>query len=77
LEVAKGLRDRAQLHAEIITLRKELKTNMHTTCESVSKLRKDVEKIRERQAAISSVIRPYAKVRDLLAAPVKHSKPIK
>lgn len=74
-EIAKGLRERARLHAQMMALRKELRTSVYKLHESILKLRHQLNETRQRQDSIASMIRGYSKVRGLLSGDGKHRKP--
>lgn len=74
-EIAKGLRERAELQAQMMALRKELETSVRTLRESIVKLRQQLNETRRRQDSIASVIRGHSKVRPSLSDDGKHRKP--
>jgi hypothetical protein len=74
-EIAKGLRDREKLHAQMMALRKELRASVRNIRESVLNLRRQLNETRRHQDNIVSVIQGHSNVRTLLSNDGKHRKP--
>jgi hypothetical protein len=74
-EIAKGLRERAELQAQMAALRRELETGMHTFRESMLKLRQQLSETRRHQVSIASAIKRYSNHRALVPVNGKHRKP--
>jgi septal ring factor EnvC (AmiA/AmiB activator) len=74
-ELAKRLKERARLRAQMVALRKELKANIRMVHESIAKVRQQLNETRKLQDSMASVMRQHTKVYDLLAADLKHRKP--
>ena len=74
-ELAKRLQERAHLHDEMMALRKELKANIRAVRESVAKVRQQLNETQKRQDSISSVIKRYSKVLQMLPVEEKRRKP--
>ena len=74
-ELAKRLQERAHLHAQMMTLRKEMKANIRTLRESIAKVRQQLNETQKRQDSIESVIRRYSNVLHILPVDQKRHKP--
>ncbi len=74
-EMVKGLRERAQLQAQMTALRTELKASVREVRESILKVREQMKETRRRQDSIASVIKGYANARAFLPLDGKHRKP--
>ena len=60
-EIAKGFQERAHLHAQMMALRKGLKTNIRRLHESIAKVRQQLNETRKRQDSIESMIRQHSR----------------
>ena len=74
-EIAKGLRGRTELQAQMTELRKELRMSASEIREDLLRLRQQINEMRQRQDAMASVIKDYSKARALLSTRGKHQKP--
>jgi hypothetical protein len=74
-EIAKGLRGRTELLAQMTDLRKELRMSVFRVRENLLKLRQQVNEMQRRQDVMASVIKDYSKSRALLSASGKRQKP--
>ena len=74
-ELAGRLQERAQLHKQMMALRKELTESVRMIRESVANLRQQLNETRKRQDSISSMINQYSRVLDTLRADLKPRKP--
>ena len=74
-ELAKRLQERAHLHTQMMTLRKELKANVRTLRESIAKVRQQLNETQKRQDSIESAIRRYSNVLHILPVDQKRHKP--
>jgi chromosome segregation ATPase len=70
-EIAKGLRGRTELQAQMT----ELRMSVSKVRENLLKLRQQVNEMRQRQDVMASVIKDYSKVRALLSASGMRQKP--
>ncbi len=75
-EVQNGLRERAELHAEMMRLRKDLRTSVEKVHASILRLRQQLNETRRRHDSMSKVIREYSMAaRHSFPAGGKHPKP--
>ena len=57
-----SLRERTRLHSEMMALRKELNQNICGIRESISKLRQELQEMRQRQDAIAKAVEWYSRI---------------
>jgi septal ring factor EnvC (AmiA/AmiB activator) len=74
-DIAKGLQQQAELRAQMLKLRNELKMSVKNIRENILQLRQQLNETRRRQDSIASVIRKYSDVPALMSIHERRRKP--
>jgi len=74
-DIAKGLQQQAELRAQMLKLRNELKMSVKNIREDILQLRQQLNETRRRQDSIASVIRKYSDVPALMSIHERRRKP--